>query len=134
MTRTVATALAPLPKGMREDAFQSVLLDLARRLGWMAHHTRAVQIRPGRWATPLQGIKGFPDLVLAHAVHGVIVAELKSDRGTPEPEQKDWLNRLAWADLRVYVLRPRHWLDAVVPLLNGEAPAVGRWVPSEDAS
>jgi len=48
-----------------ESEFQSAVIEAAHWHGWIVHHTRNVQIRPGVWATPLQGDRGVPDLVQA---------------------------------------------------------------------
>ena len=97
---------------INEASFQSTILELARLYGWHVHHTRAVQTRPGYWATPLQGVAGFPDLVLAKsptARHrgGVIFAELKTATGRLSDTQKEWLERLSLGGAEVYVWRPR---------------------------
>jgi hypothetical protein len=97
---------------INEASFQSTILELARLYGWHVHHTRAVQIRPGYWATPLQGVAGFPDLVLAKsptARHrgGVIFAEIKTATGRLSDTQKEWLERLSLGGAEVYVWRPR---------------------------
>lgn len=97
---------------INEAAFQSTVLEVARLYGWHVHHTRAVQIRPGRWATPLQGVAGFPDLVLAKAPTarsrgGVIFAELKTATGRLSDTQTEWISRLDAGGAEVYVWRPR---------------------------
>lgn len=47
----------------------------------------------GRWRTPFEGDKGFPDTVIARRGR-IIVAELKANDGRPEPEQLRWLEEL----------------------------------------
>lgn len=89
-----------------EAEFQSAVIQAARYNGWRVHHTRTVQIRPGVWATPLQGDSGFPDLVLAHPDRGVIFAELKSARGRLSPEQDRWIRTLVACGAEAYVWRP----------------------------
>jgi len=61
---------------MKESYFQSQVIMLAKLHGWLVMHTRAVEIRPGVWKTPLQGHAGFPDLVLVHPAKGLIFAVL----------------------------------------------------------
>jgi hypothetical protein len=89
-----------------ESEFQSAVIEAAHWHGWIVHHTRAVQLRPGVWATPLQGDSGFPDLVLAHPDRGVIFAELKSARGRLSSEQDRWIRTLVACGAEAYVWRP----------------------------
>lgn len=92
---------------MRETEFQSAVIELARWHGWMVHHTRPAQIRPGRWATPIQGNAGWPDLVLCRPQHGdFIVAELKRNGGRLSAGQKTWLLCLSQAGVEVHVWYP----------------------------
>ena len=92
---------------MKESYFQSQVILLARLHGWLVMHTRAVEIRPGVWKTPLQGHAGFPDLVLAHKTRGVIFAELKSDMGRLSDKQELWLQTLNDAGMEHHVWRPK---------------------------
>jgi len=80
---------------------------LAKLHGWLVMHTRAVEIRPGVWKTPLQGHAGFPDLVLCHERRGVIFAELKSDKGKLSAMQVVWSEALTVAGQEVYCWRPK---------------------------
>lgn len=82
-----------LPLTLGESAFQETVIDLATRLGWRVHHSRPAMVRPGRWATPLSGHPGLPDLVLAR--DGVVIlAELKRHGAKPTPGQVAWLAAL----------------------------------------
>ncbi len=92
---------------MKESTFQSSVIMLAKLHGWLVMHTRAVEIRPGVWKTPLQGHAGYPDLTLVHKYKGVIFAELKSDTGRISPAQKVWHETLKEAECEIYVLRPK---------------------------
>ncbi len=103
---------------MKESTFQSSVIMLARLHGWLVMHTRAVEIRPGVWKTPLQGHAGFPDLVLAHQSRGVIFAELKSDIGRLSTGQKVWLDTLDLAGVENYVWRPKD-MDYISKRLAG---------------
>ncbi len=76
-----------------EADFQGWVIDTARRSGWLVHHTRPAMNRRGHYATPIQGDKGFPDLVLARQGR-VIFAELKTTKARPSSEQKAWLHHL----------------------------------------
>lgn len=101
-----------------EAEFQSAVIQAARYNGWRVHHTRTVQIRPGVWATPLQGDSGFPDLVLAHPDRGVIFAELKSARGRLSPEQDRWIRTLVTCGAEAYVWRPTDMVTILNRLLR----------------
>ncbi len=92
---------------MKESYFQSQVIMLARLHGWLVMHTRAVEIRPGVWKTPIQGHAGFPDLVLAHQTRGVIFAELKSDMGRLSDKQELWCQTLCDAGMEHHVWRPK---------------------------
>ena len=54
---------------MKEKDLQQQVISIARMYGWKVQHTRAVQMANGRWATPIQGEAGFPDLVLVKSNH-----------------------------------------------------------------
>ena len=97
---------------MKESHFQNSVIMLAKLHGWLIMHTRAVEIRPGVWKTPLQGHAGYPDLTLAHRYRGVIFAELKSTKGRLSPLQKAWHETLSEAGAEVYVWRPDD-IDAI---------------------
>lgn len=104
---------------MTEAEFQDRVIATARLYGWMVHHARPARMADGRWRTPVQGDRGFPDLVLAHTRHGRVFAELKSDTGRLTPEQKAWL-----AVLGGVVWRPRDW-PHVLDVLQGKEIQVG---------
>lgn len=99
-----------------ESALQSAVIELAHMEGWLVHHTRPVQIRPGRWATPIQGDAGFPDLVLTHPTRGTIFAELKTTVGRLSEQQKEWIERLQASGLEAHVWRPRDIRDIRIRL------------------
>ena len=93
---------------MKESYFQSQVIMLAKLYGWLVMHTRAVEIRPGVWKTPLTGHPGFPDLVLCHPRgQGLIFAELKADKGRLSTSQEIWLQALNEAGMEVHVWRPK---------------------------
>ena len=96
---------------MKESTFQSSVIMLAKLHGWLVMHTRAVEIRPGVWKTPLQGHAGYPDLTLAHSTRGIIFAELKSDIGRVSSMQKAWHETLSAAGAEVHVWRPKDLQD-----------------------
>lgn len=97
---------------LSEADWQERVIDTAHLHNWLVHHTRPARTLNG-WRTPVQGDKGFPDLVLARA--GVIlVPELKTDKGAPTRDQRAWL-----AALGPYgrLWRPRDW-DLVLTELS----------------
>jgi len=101
---------------MSEDDFKGRVIGYAKLNGWMVTHFRPAKLPSGRWATPLEGHAGFPDLALAR--DGVVIlAELKSDDGKPTAEQKKWLAAIG-SQGRVW--RPADW-DAVVVELSRSA-------------
>jgi hypothetical protein len=102
----------PLP--LSEDEFLRWVIDTARWYKWKVTHFRAVKLPSGRWATPLQGDKGFPDLALARA-GVVILAELKTDVGHTSTEQGEWLEQIGSVVGRVW--RPS-MRDAIVAELS----------------
>lgn len=88
-----------------EDQFKDWLIDLAKLFKWLVHHDRPARTEKG-WRTPIQGDPGFPDLVLARRGR-IIFAELKSEKGTLDPDQKIWLEHLDPSDeYEIYVWRP----------------------------
>ena len=109
----------PKAPNMKESYFQSQVIMLAKLHGWLVMHTRAVEIRPGVWKSPLQGHAGFPDLVLAHGTKGVLFAELKADKNSRLSDmQQVWLQTLKDANMEVYVWRPKD-IDTISRILAG---------------
>lgn len=92
---------------MNEKDLQAIIINLARRYGWMIHHDLPALSRDGRWATYTQGDVGFPDLLLVHPNKGqMLVLELKSQRGKTTTSQDNWLNAFALAGIENHVVRP----------------------------
>ena len=92
---------------MNEKDLQSIVLNLARRYGWMIHHDLPAMGKNGRWATYTQGDVGFPDLVLVHPNKGqMFVVELKSERGKTTTSQDNWLAAFQRANIENHVVRP----------------------------
>lgn len=88
-----------------EKAWQAVVLDLARALGWRAYHTHDSR----------RSAAGFPDLVLVR--DRVIFAELKTATGRLSADQQVWLHELEHAGADVHIWRPSDY-DAVVATLR----------------
>ena len=88
---------------MTEAQFQAAVIQIARLNGWRVFHPKKMQGRDGTWRTALTGDNGWPDLVLAHPKRGLIVAELKADRGRLTQDQHAWIAALApWAEIHVW--------------------------------
>ena len=97
---------------MTEDQLASLVIELARFHGWKVVHFRPARLGK-RWMTPVQGDVGSPDLMMARA-GTVILAELKAERGSLRPEQKEWAEAIG-ACHRVW--RPRD-LDEIREVLK----------------
>jgi len=103
-----------IANAMSEEELLNNIIALAKAFGWLIAHFRPGQTKDGQWRTPVQGDRGFPDLVLARSIPEVgykqlFIIELKSEKGRLSPEQK------AWKDALVYLVwRPSDWLDGTV--------------------
>jgi hypothetical protein len=119
-----------------EKDFTDNVVQLAKTLGWRVAHFRPAQTKHG-WRTPMQGDKGFPDLVLAKDGR-VIFAELKSATGKLTKEQREWLDEFSGLPTspETYVWRPHH-LDSIGKVLSGTLLEDGRveglWREWDDA-
>lgn len=89
-------------KAMSERQLQELIIELAKRMGWLAYHTF-----DSRRSTP-----GFLDLVMVHPrQRRILWRELKSETGTTTPEQKAWISALSLVGADVDVWRPRDWVS-----------------------
>jgi hypothetical protein len=96
-----------------------ILRQIVRALGeagYLAHgEPKALtEDRRGRraWRTPTLGPRGWPDIVAVRPADGrVIVAEVKTGKGRPTPEQRLWLR--AWQEAAWRY--PRFWVGIVGP-------------------
>lgn len=91
---------------VNEKALQNAVVELAKLYGWRVHHTRPAQMPSGKWATPIQGHAGFPDLVLVRPPD-ILFVELKSAIGRTSPQQDEWLAALSASGAEVHLWRPR---------------------------
>jgi hypothetical protein len=99
------------PRGlMNEGQFTRTVVDIGRTYHWRVSHFRPALTEKG-WRTPVQGDKGFPDLVLARN-NVVIIAELKVGRGKLTPDQELWRDALG----EVY----RLWRPVDIPTIISE--------------
>ena len=106
-----------------EAAFQQQVIDLAQFCGWLVHAERPARMADGRWRTPIQGMAGFPDLVLVR--ERVLFVELKSERGRLTTEQEQWIAVLREAGADVRVWRPGHWEWIEATLMRCDSPPQG---------
>ena len=97
-----------MPTAGTEAAFQAQVIQLAQTFGWMVQHTRPAK-QGDRWLTPIAGDVGFPDLVLAHAVRGVLFVELKTDKGAVSDAQYKWGRTLRDGGAAWRIWRPKDW-------------------------
>jgi hypothetical protein len=97
---------------MNESQFTDAVIELAQYRGWRVAHFRPARTVKG-WRTPVQGNKGFPDLVLARRGQ-VVFAELKTTKGTVQAEQKKWIEELP----DVHVWRPADLLQIIPEVLR----------------
>lgn len=88
--------------GWSESEFQSRIIELARRLGWVHYHTFDSRRSPS----------GFPDLVLLHPRSGrMIFRELKTQKGRISSAQEEWLKNLNLCGADADVWRPADWVS-----------------------
>lgn len=85
-----------------ETQCQATIVAGAKTFGWRVHAERPAQGGKG-WRTPIQGHKGFPDLVLVRG-RRVMFVELKRKPNKVEPEQQEWLDDLAVAGVEARVV------------------------------
>lgn len=129
MTVEADIARQMLDGTISEFDWQNTVLDEAHRLGWKLHfephwYWRAIREfltnHPNYWRYLEKSERGWPDVVGWHVGHRrTIYAELKTETGTLQPDQKARLIGLWEAGNEVYVWRPRD-RDQVDRILNGE--------------
>lgn len=112
---TVAEFHRQQAASMSEETLQREVMAIARGLGWLVTHFRPAKMQSGKWATPLAGDKGWPDLALCHPRWGrFMVRELKAQKGRLSPEQVAWLEALNAAGIDATVWRPEHLADGTI--------------------
>src|SRR5690554_868515 len=97
---------------MSETELLNAVVDLCQLLRLLVHHDRPARTEHG-WRTPIQGTKGFPDVVIAGA-GGLLFAELKSETGRLDPGQQRWRDVLQQAGLAWRLWRPQQWLTGEI--------------------
>jgi len=98
-----------------EREFQREVIQRAQALGWYVYHALPGQGR-NKHLTLFIGKRGFPDLVLCRPPR-LIFAELKSERGKPSDDQREWLDALRGCGVEVYLWRPSD-MEAIVGVLS----------------
>jgi hypothetical protein len=98
-----------------EREWQTTVVDYATLKGWTHYHTHDSR----------RSVAGFPDLVLAHASHGIVFAELKTDTGKITEEQWTWIELLRTAGATANIWRPKQW-TLVRHVLDGNPPGPTR--------
>ena len=99
--RIVKTRHAPGPD--EEAHAQNLVLDAARKLGWLAYHTHDSR----------RSHAGYPDLTLVRGKR-LICVEMKAPKGKTTPEQDAWLAALAGAGAECYVWRLADWTSGAI--------------------
>jgi hypothetical protein len=106
-------------KPMGEGEFLRLVCHLLRLGGWRFTHSRPAIDRSGKWSTPIQGDRGFPDVFAVHADRGLTIAiELKTDKGKTTAEQDAWIEDLDRVGIRTGVWRPAEIDEITQFLLN----------------
>lgn len=99
-----------------EDEFLEQIITLAKLKGWRIHHSRPGWTSKG-WRTPIQGHKGFPDLILVR--ERTVVVEAKSASGHLSPEQCEWRDAFLGAGAEYYCWKPEDWHMVELVLAKG---------------
>lgn len=101
------------PGRLTEAAFQRQVMRAAKLFGWKVVHYRPAVMRSGKWATPVQGDSGGPDLLLGKGGR-VLAVELKVGRNRLTDGQRAWAAELG-SHYRHW--RPEDW-DSIVEELR----------------
>lgn len=119
-SRVVQLHVAPLQLGVLEADFTDLVVDWAKRWGWMVNHQRPAMVRAGKFITATQGMVGFPDLVLCHEDRKIgLLRELKCGRNKLSPEQEAWGASMKAAGWDWGVWRETQWNTEIAPFLAG---------------
>lgn len=97
-----------------EADLQRTVLEMCRLFRWKVTHFRPAQTRSGRWATPLSGDVGWPDLAMVHGSGRFMVRELKAEAGRLSDGQEEWLRLLDAAGVDAGVWRPSDLLSGKI--------------------
>lgn len=81
-----------------EAVFSQQVIALARLQGWEVYHP---------WLS-INSAAGWPDLALCRPPR-LLLAELKSERGTATPAQRRWLELVDGCTVAAHLWRPSDW-------------------------
>lgn len=98
---------------MSEADLVDAIVKRARLFGYLVCHFRPARTADGRWVTPVQGDKGFPDLIIA-GKGKVLIVETKRETGSLSREQRQWIAALAGGDVDVRIWFPHHWVSGEI--------------------
>ena len=108
---------AEIDLSISENVFLDLVIKLAKMNGWRVAHFGTARTKHGGFLTPVQGDgKGYPDLTMVRGDR-LVFAELKAERGSMEPDQRDWFDALYNTAAEVYIWKPRDW-DTIVYCLS----------------
>lgn len=109
-------------RSMGEGEFLRNVCHLLKLGGWRYTHSRPAIDRSGRWSTPIQGDRGFPDIFAVHERRELAIAiELKTDTGKTSTHQDEWLAALTTAGIHAAVWRPKQ-IDEIAKFLVQHSP------------
>lgn len=114
----------PAVNFVSEAEFQAAVVELAEAQGWLVYFVPDSRQVAGTG-------KGFPDLVMVKRFAGygavLVVGELKSMKGKPTPEQKEWLASFAGVPgVKAFLWKPVIW-DEIVSILSGTPDIIMSW-------
>lgn len=93
-----------------EATFQRLVVEVARIYGWrIAHFPRSLSVRGRHLTATAYDAAGYPDLTLAHPQLGLLFREVKTHKGTVQPNQREWIRVLHDAGADAGVWRPQDW-------------------------
>lgn len=107
---------------MSEAELQDNIIAMAKQYGWLVHAERPAVNQRGKWVTPIQGDKGFPD-VFGVKPPRILIIEDKSKAGSLSAAQEKWIIALAGCPaVKVMVARPENWEEilAVITIKRKE--------------
>ena len=107
-------AQAIIAESMSEEDLQKNIIAMAKQFGWLIHSERPALTKEGQWRTPIQGDKGFYDLILKRYTpnrgYETLEWELKSEKGKLSEAQEAWFA----VSPSTEVIRPSDWLSGRV--------------------
>lgn len=102
---TIAEYNATRAAAMTEKQLQNVIIQEAKRFGWLAYHTF-----DSRRSEP-----GYPDLHLIHPTRKLsIFRELKTQTGRLSAAQVAWIDALTAAGCDIAIWRPIDWMNNTI--------------------